>query len=159
MIFRVTNKLAKRIHVNPAPLPEEEVSPYIDWASNSFIANRSHYIVLMNSRTLLSTVLPAKGITNTKKFAAEALRSIETILEYYSFDQVFKTQIEPASNNVMFTKVANPKLNGYMVDLVHHARDHICNGLSTLVTATRLNQIPQLKMEEAFPIEAFKKLG
>jgi len=63
MIVRITNKLGKKIKVSPDEALEPADNPFLDWAGNSFIADRRHYVLLTHSRSILSCVFTGKGIT------------------------------------------------------------------------------------------------
>lgn len=66
MIFRISNKLGKKIHVLPEMILPALANPYCDWSSTLFTANRSQYIIITNTGSLFSIVTQGKGITNTR---------------------------------------------------------------------------------------------
>ena len=39
-------------------------NPFADWSANLFVADRTQYILLSNTRPFYSTVMYGKGITN-----------------------------------------------------------------------------------------------
>jgi hypothetical protein len=39
-------------------------NPFADWSANLFVADRTKYILLSNTRSFYSTVMYGKGITN-----------------------------------------------------------------------------------------------
>jgi hypothetical protein len=76
MIFRVSQKLNSKIKagaVPPLPLAE---NPFADWSANLFVADRTQYIILSNTKSLYSTLLYGKGITNGSQFSEGSLSSI-----------------------------------------------------------------------------------
>lgn len=81
MIFRLSQKLNRQIKVGDLHrLPTEE-NPLADWSAHLFEANRKQYILLSNTKSLLSTVLLGKGITNTSRFIDDALSSIRELMK------------------------------------------------------------------------------
>jgi len=64
MIFRLSQKLNAKIKagtLRALPLGE---NPFADWSAHLFAADRTQYILLSNTKSLYSTVLYGKGITN-----------------------------------------------------------------------------------------------
>jgi len=75
MIFRLSQKLNAKIKAGSlGPLPLNE-NPFADWSALVFIAGRTQYILLSNSKSLYSTVMFGKGITNTSHFIERAVSS------------------------------------------------------------------------------------
>lgn len=72
MIFRLSQKLAKKIKAGPlASVPLNE-NPYADWSAHLFTVNRTQYIILSNTKSLYSCVMFGAGITNDSVFIERA---------------------------------------------------------------------------------------
>jgi hypothetical protein len=68
MIFRLSDKLNTKIRAGTlAALPLDE-NPFADWSGGLFVVGGSPYILLTNTKSLYSTVLPGRGITDEKTF-------------------------------------------------------------------------------------------
>jgi len=65
MIFRLTQKLAKKIHEFPVKsvLPAE--NPYLDWTADLFYVNRAQYVIATNTQSLYSVIMHGKGVTGS----------------------------------------------------------------------------------------------
>lgn len=63
-----------------ATLPRHE-NPFADWSAGLFLVDRSQYILLTNTKSLYSTVLPGKGITEEKTFIEQALSSLRKFMD------------------------------------------------------------------------------
>lgn len=125
MIFRLSAKLSTKIKArNLDALPPDD-NPYADWSGHVFRANRIQYIILCNTKSLYSCVMAAKGITNTEKFVAAALRTIRECLEDDELEAVYRDSIAPASENVTFAKALNRAVTGSMNELVTAAERHL----------------------------------
>ena len=61
-------------------MPLDE-NPFADWSAGLFLVGRSQYILLTNTRSLYSTVLPGKGVTDEKTFLERALGSIREFMD------------------------------------------------------------------------------
>ncbi len=76
MIFRLSQKLSDRIKAETlATLPLDE-NPFADWSAGLFLIGRPQYILVTNTKSLYSTVLPAKGVTDEMTFIERALSSL-----------------------------------------------------------------------------------
>ena len=81
MIFRLLQKLKTKIKAGAlATLPLDE-NPFADWSAGLFVVGRTQYILLGNTQSLYSTVLPGKGVTNDRAFIESALFGIQEFLE------------------------------------------------------------------------------
>ena len=159
MIYRLTNKMAKRIKESSLPSIEHSANPYLDWAADVFVANRVHYILLTHCRSLLSCVAVAKGINNSAAFIERCNEMIRDTLLDYDYEFIFRSHIAPEMGKIAFSKVASRKVNGVMVDLVKHAKYYAkVDELSPYELTQRLNRFPHCKQEHPWPVEAFAKL-
>src|SRR5271163_4209211 len=81
MIFRISQKLNAKIKAGTlANLPLNE-NLFADWSAHLFVAGRSQYILLSNTKSLYSTVLPGKGVTDESDFIERALSRIREFME------------------------------------------------------------------------------
>ncbi|MAX37679.1 MAG: hypothetical protein CME33_14065 [Gimesia sp.] len=80
MIFRLSQKLNQKIKTGTLEALPLHQNPFADWSCHIFPANRRQYILLSNTKSLYSCVMPAKGVTNQKQFAENALDCIRDFL-------------------------------------------------------------------------------
>src|SRR5436853_2679988 len=81
MIFRLSEKLNAKIKAGALrALPLHE-NPFADWSAHLFVAGRTQYILISNTKSLYSTVLYGKGITNDGQFIDRALGGIREFME------------------------------------------------------------------------------
>jgi hypothetical protein len=120
MIFRLSEKLKAKIkEVTLTPLPLDE-NPFADWSAGLFLVGRSQYILLTNTKSLYSTVLPGKGITDDKTFIERALSSIREFMDADAQEGVYERLVVPVSGSVQFAKTLNRSVTGSMNDMAKH---------------------------------------
>ena len=121
MIFRLSQKLSDKIKAGTlATLPLDE-NPFADWSAGLFLVGRSQYILVTNTKSLYSTVIPAKGVTDEKTFIERALSSIREFMEADGQQGVYEHFIAPVSGSVQFAKALNRSVTGSMNDMTKHA--------------------------------------
>ncbi len=64
MIIRLTAKLGKKIKNIPSATLPPDSNPFADWSAHLFTAERRQYILVANTSSLYSVVMPGKGITS-----------------------------------------------------------------------------------------------
>ena len=80
MIFRLSQKLTAKIEAGPlATVPLDE-NPFADWSAHLFVAGRTQYILLSNTKSLYSTVMFGRGITDDRRFIERALGNIRDFM-------------------------------------------------------------------------------
>src|ERR1700736_4908357 len=107
MIFRLSQKLnAKNKAGTLAALPLDE-KPLADWSAGLFLVGRSQYILVTNTKSLYSTVLPARGVTDAKTFIERALSYIREFMDADGQEGVYERLVVPVSGSVRFAKALN----------------------------------------------------
>jgi len=110
------------------PLPLHE-NPFADWSAHLFDAGRTQYILLSNTKSLYSTVLYGKGITNDSQFIERAVSSIKELLADEGQEIAFRRFIAPATTSVRFAKALDRSVTGSMSDLINHATAWLADGM------------------------------
>jgi hypothetical protein len=165
MIFRLSQKLNAKIKSGVlAALPLHE-NPFADWSAHLFVANRTQYILLSNTKSLYSTVMYGRGITDDGHFIDCALSSIRQFMEDDGQESIYRRFVAPASGSVRFARALDRSVTGSMNELIRHAAVWLTEGeLSPLDVSFRLNEILLSVLEDSgsFPYgkprEAFRKL-
>jgi len=81
MIFRLSQKQNAKIKAGTlATLPLDE-NPFADWSAGLLLVGRTQHIQVSNTKSLYSTVLPGKGVTNESDFIERALSGIREFME------------------------------------------------------------------------------
>ncbi len=129
-----------------------------------FLVGRSQYILLTNTKSLYSTVLPGKGITDEKTFVERAVSSIREFMAADRQKSVYERLVAPGSGSVRFAKALNRSVTGSMNDMTKHAVFWLAAGdVSPVEIGSRLKGIPMSALKHdgsthGFPRDAFKAM-
>lgn len=125
MIFRLSQKLAKKIKaakLTEMPLNE---NPYADWSCHLFTADRIQYIILCNTASMYSCVMYGNGITDGSRFIERALTTIREFMdddgEQFTYRKFIKTETE----SISFANALNRSVIGSINELVMAAEIHL----------------------------------
>jgi uncharacterized protein DUF6933 len=165
MILRLSQKVCTKIKAGAMPTLPLDENPFADWSANLFVADRKQYILLCNTKSLYSTVMYGKGITNVSHFIERVLGSIQKALEDDGHESISLRFIAPASGTVSFAKALNRSVTGSMNDLIRFATAWLVEeGLSPHDVGFKLNDIllsaiaPSKSDVYGKPREAFKAM-
>jgi hypothetical protein len=165
MIFRLSQTLNAKIKAGALAALPLDGNPFADWTARLFIVDRTQYIMLSNTRSLYSTVLRARGITDSNTFIECALDSIREFMQDDGQEFVYRRFVAPASGAIQFAKALNRSVTGSMNDLIRHATVWLSEGdFSPHEVGFRLNDILLLALARSKtdlyrkPREAFKDL-
>jgi hypothetical protein len=165
MIFRLSQKLSAKIKAGTLKALPLDENPFADWSASLFVADRTQYIILSNTKSLYSNVRYGKGITNGSHFIERALNSIREFMEYDGQEFVYRRFIVPATGSIRFAKALDRSVTGSMNDLIRHATYWLAEGdVAPFDIGFRLNEIPMSALASSgspygIPREAFKALA
>lgn len=119
------------------------VDPYCDWCAHGFSANRARYLLLTNTYSFLSVVIPGSGITSEAAFIRASVAAIQHYLSESGRTQVFETYVAPHTSSIRWAKVPDRSVLGTMNELIYLAQCHLIEGgLPPLMVSERLNGVP-----------------
>jgi hypothetical protein len=121
MIFRLSQKLAKKLKEGTLPSLPLDDNPYADWSAHLFTADRTQYIIVTNTKALYSVFMYGKGITDYSEFISRALSSLREFMEDDGQSFVYQRIIAPASGSVRFAKALDRSVVGSINELVKFA--------------------------------------
>ena len=159
MIFRLSQKLTRRLKagtVHGLPLDE---NPFADWSAHLFRADRTQYVIVSHTKSLYSTLMFAKGITSDNQFITRAVGGIREMMEDDGQISVYQQFIAPASGAVRFGSAFSRSVTGSLNELVFHAMIWLTEGeLAPHDVGLKLNDIPFSILSYATPRECFLSL-
>jgi len=121
MIFRLSQKLGRKIKAGKlVDLPLDENS-FADWSAQMFLLDRRQCILLCNTQSFFSTVMLGRGIPNVNEFIKSALSHLRELFQRYGYESVFRRRVAPASAEVRFAKALNRSVTGSMNRLIFDA--------------------------------------
>jgi hypothetical protein len=160
MILRLSQKLNKKIKAGTLSEMPLDDNPYSDWSCHLFTADRTQYVIITNTKSLYSTVMFGKGITDDSRFIERVLSSLREFSESDGQAFVYQKFIAPSSATVSFAKALNRSVTGSMNDMIYHAQMWLIEEeLSPFDVGFKLNEMPMSALEYANPKDAFKKLA
>ncbi|MEI6789152.1 MAG: plasmid pRiA4b ORF-3 family protein [bacterium] len=159
MIMRLTAKLAKKIHAEPACVLPLEANPYADWSARLFVVNRVQYILVTNTASLFSVVQFAKGLIDDNRFLQNVVNLLREVLADSGYASQYERLIAPNLGVVRYSKALNRSVTGSMNDLESLAAYHLASGeISPYDASLILNKVPMGQLGYATGNEAFAAL-
>ena len=165
MIFRLSQKLNTKVKAGTLSVLPLDENPYADWSAHLFVAGRTQYILVSNTKSLYSTVLFGKGITYDGQFINRAMDSIREYMQDDGQQFAYHRFIAPASATVRFGKALNRSVTGSMNEMVASATLWLTEGeMSPHDVGFKLNDILLSSLPGSSgtgygtPREAFKAL-
>lgn len=165
MIFRITQKLNKKIGIGPLPTVPPKESPWGDWSARLFTADRTQYILLSHTTSLYSVVMFGRGITYDGQFIERATSNIREFMTDDGLELIYKNFIAPETERVRFSAALNRSVTGSMNDLEAAAKIYLADyEVAPLDVGFKLNETPMSAIGTtkrggyATPREAFMRL-
>ena len=165
MIFRLSQKLSTKIKAGPLLGEPPHENPLADWSAHLFVAERTQYILVSNTRSLYSVVMYGQGVTDDGLFIRRALDNLRENLEADGQSSVYERFIAPSSGLVRFAKPSDRAVTGSMNELIASAKSLLAmDELSPFDVGPRLNDILLSSIAKegekyGMPREAFKALA
>lgn len=166
MILRLSEKLRAKIKVETLRAMPLDENPYADWSAQLFIADRTSYIILSNTKSLYSIVLYAKGCCSDGRFIERALSNLREFMQADCQEFAYLKLVAPSSGSVHFAKALDRTVTCSMNELIIHAKAMLVeNELSPFDVGFKLNEvllsaIASSKSEKyGRPRDAFKALA
>ncbi len=141
-------------------------NPFLDWSAHLFVADRTQYILLSNTKSLYSTVMYGRGITDESQFLDHAFGSLREFMQQDGQEFVFRRFIAPSGGTVQLAKALDRTVTGSINELVFHATAMLVeDGLSPYEVGVKLNDLllsaiaSSKSAKYGVPREAFKALA
>jgi len=142
MILRLSQKLNTKIKAGKLiEMPLDE-NPYADWSCHLFTADRTQYIILMNTASLYSCVMYGRRISDDSTFIARALDTIRDFTADDGKQFIYRKFIAPSSGTVSFAKALNRSVTGSMNDHIHAVKFVLEDDMAPSDIGYRLNETP-----------------
>jgi len=160
MILRLSQKLNTKIKAGKLTAMPLDENPYADWSCHLFTADRTQYVIVTNTKSLYSSVMYGRGITNDSVFIDRALSELREFMEDDGQAFVYQKFIAPASGTVSFAKALNRTVTGSMNDMIQCAKIWLVEEeLSPVDVGFKINGMPMSALGYSNPRDAFKMLS
>jgi hypothetical protein len=165
MIFRLSQKMTTKIKAGKLAEVPLNANLYADWSCHLFSAGRTQYIILMNTASCYSCLLPGKGITSAAALLSHAKGAIGGFVADDGRQVIFNKYIAPSFSAVQLAKPLNRSVIASMNDHVQAAKMLLADGVTLNEIGYQLNETtlsalvgPESK-KYAFPKEVFASLA
>ena len=165
MIFRVSEKLGKKIYAGKLKSLPVEANPLADWSAHLFLVKRTQYIIVYNTSTLYSCVMYGGGITDTGRFILRAASCIRSFMEWDGKEFIYVQFMIPIMGSVQFAKPLDRSTIGSLNELVRVATRILQDEtIAPCDVGTELNQIllssiaTKDDLGYCTPYDAFKRI-
>jgi len=159
MIFRLTQKLAKKVGLHPLPGIPPEQNPFIDWTAHLFRVEGVQYIIVTNTAALYSLVMYGRGITDDNKFIRRTLSFMAELMAKDGYEFFYRQMIEPHTARVSFSKATDRRVLGSMNDLIVRADYYITERqMLPFDVSIQINETPKSHLGYHSTKEAFGHL-
>lgn len=160
MIFRPTQRLCTKIKSGPLSEAPRHDNPYADWSARLFSADHTQYVLLTNTASLYSVLMPGRGITQEMAFLDRAIQAMRHYMQDDGLILLFSNFIVPVTKTASFHKPLSRSITGSMNELAAEAKYFLSSGEYSLWDVTdRLNDRPHASLKFKFSREAFKELA
>ena len=160
MIFRPTQRLCTKIKAGSLSEATLHENPYADWSARLFTVDRAQYLLLTNTASLYSVLMPGRGITEETSFLNHAVEAMRHYMQEDGLSLIFANFIVPAAGAVSFHKPLNRSITGSMNELVAEATYFLSSDAHSLFDANhKINEMPHASLRFSFAREVFKRLG
>ena len=160
MIFRLTQKLAEKIKVVPQTALPPHIDPFLDWTAHLFMISRWQTLIVTNSRSLYSVIIPGKGVSSEQSFVEQVMIALRQYMIIDETISIFDDHIAPASEATTFCKASDRRVLGSMNDLIHNARTDLLETLMPFpLMLARLNEMPMSLLGYGRPRDVFLLLS
>ena len=153
IVFRCTQRLAKRLRVPLADDALPSTGALGDWYANSLNVGHSRYVLCLSEPTLLPVILPARKAEFPNRFS----HYLADVLSHISVpDEVIKRETEKLGQPT-FAKTRSRPLLGTLNDFIFSASVFLERGDSVLEANLHLAEMPSKVIGFSFPSEVAKQ--
>jgi len=155
-IFRISAKLAKKIHQDYEQVLPPSPNPFLDWSADLFTANRAQYILISNSASLYSVAIYGKGVSRETHFFGDTIAAMRDVMRADGFLPIFESAIAPLFYPAALAKRENRSVIGSMNDFIFQARLQLARqdispyGISSFLNSTLMSYIDYRPPREEF---------
>lgn len=154
IVFRCTQRLAKRLKVSLADNAFPSSGALGDWYSGPLNVGRSRYILCLSERTLLPVILPARKSEFPGRFADY----LETVLRDLGNSGPRVDAELRAATGAVFAKTQSRSLVSTFNDFTFCAEPHLDAGDSPLEASLRLSEMSSKAIGYGFPADVTREV-
>ena len=138
IVFRCTQRLAKRFRLRLAGQPPMSNGLLGDWYANLLNVGHSRLVLCLSERALLPVLLPARQ----KEFPSRFPEHLVAVLQHLGIPRVAIESEAEAAREVIFAPTQSRQVIGSLNDFAYHAGVYLERGQSTLEASLMLAEMP-----------------
>ena len=161
MIFRLTNKLAKKLKELPLAhcAQYSPANPYLEWYANYFTLNRYQHILVTNASSLLTIVMHGGGITDIDRFIDQFMMQLQDCLLEIDCELILRRVIHPNTGSFIVAKTIDRTVLGNMNEMKKKIELYnLRYELSPVDMTELINRTPYNTIGFMTPKEKFKNM-
>lgn len=164
MIVRLSQKLSTKIKAGKLAELPLAANPYADWSCHLFNVGRTQYIILMNTVSFYTCLMPGKGISSEAMLLSRAKETIGGFMADDNMQFIFSKYVAPSFSELQFAKQLSRAAIGSMNEHIRGAKILFEYGVELSEIGHELNQTPMsaiggTKGSYAYPIKVFASLA
>ena len=145
MVFRLTQKLSKKLHLGILPRTETLESGSV-WYANLFRAHGTQFVVLTESLTLYSLLMLGRGIVDGDSFASVARQTVRAKFEREGWSGLLGSHLAFDNEAPLFLAAQDRSVIASVNEISRMARFGIEGKQSSIEAHTDwINQVPYSK--------------
>ena len=138
IVFRCTQRLAKRFHVCLTDGVPQSTGLLGDWYANLLNVGRSRLVLCLSERALLPVLLPARQ----REFPSRFPSYLVPVLEHLGIPRSLIEAEANAASEVLFFRTRSRQVLGSLNDFAFVASVHLADGASPLEASLKLAEMP-----------------
>ena len=124
--LRCTAKLLKQMRATPEPNPPASTTLLGDWYANRIQMGRTPVVLAVSEKSLLSVLLPARGVAALPTSLPDAVAKVLAFLEIP--EAILEEEVAAMREGCVVAKTASRRVLGSMNDMAYMAEAGICAG-------------------------------
>jgi hypothetical protein len=142
MILRLSQKMTTKFKAGRLTELPLDANPFADWSCHLFNAGRTQYIILMNTASFYSCLMPGKSVTSEASFLLLAKETLGGFVADDGKQFVFSKYIAPTFSDVQMAKPLNRSATGSMNEHIYGAKTLLADGMALNEIGYHLNITP-----------------
>ena len=153
IVFRCTQRLAKRLRVTLADDALPSAGSLGDWYVNALNVGPARHVLCLSERTLLPVILPARK----SEFPSRFSDYLEAVLQHLKISTPLIERELSTSGQPVFAKTKSRALLGSLNDFIFNASVLVEHGATPFEANIRLAEMPSKVIGYGFPSEAARE--
>jgi phage-related protein len=154
MNFKISQNLASKIKSQGLGSSNVEVGPNIEWHGRLFYANSKTFIITVESYSLFTVIIEAKGINSLEEYVDSFTIAMLDILKMYDGKSVAHEILTSRLDGINFYKGNDKTFIAYLNNFVYHSKWNLEKRKNDTIKASNdINFMPVNNKDMWVPME------